>query len=267
MIVLKTTEEIELLRASNDLVGRTLGELAKIIQPGVTTKELDVIAEEFICDNGGIPTFKGYPNASSQGTAFPASICTSVNEVVIHGIPNDKPLQEGDIVSIDCGTSLNGYCGDSAYTFCVGEVEELTVELLRTTKRALYEAINIAMPGKRIGDIGYAVQTICEEKGYNVVREFVGHGIGKEMHEEPNVPNYGRRGTGMLMKNGLCIAIEPMIVAGKRDLYMANDGWTVSTLDRKPAAHYEHTIAIMKNGAEVLSTFRYIEEVLGERAI
>ncbi len=265
MIFLKTEEEIELLRASNDLVGQTLGELAKIIRPGITTKELDTVAESFIRDHGAIPTFKGFPNP--YGQPFPASICTSVNDEVVHGIPNDTPLKEGDIVSIDCGTKLNGYCGDSCYTFCVGTVDPATLKLLKTTKQSLMAAIEIASPGHRLGDIGYTVQSICEAEGYGVIREFVGHGIGREMHEDPMVPNYGRRGNGSMLKVGLCIAIEPMIVAGSREIYMEDNRWGVRTVDHQPAAHYEHSIAITKHGADVLSTFRYIEEVLGDQAI
>lgn len=265
MIFLKTNEEIELLRASNRLVGRTLAEVAKLIQPGVTTKQLDTVAETFIRDHGAIPTFKGFPNP--YGNPFPASLCTSVNDQVVHGIPNNTPLKEGDIVSVDCGTLLNGFCGDSCYTFCVGEVDPSTRELLKTTKESLYEAIKVASPGHRIGDISYTVQNYCESVGYSVVREFVGHGIGKKMHEDPQVPNYGRRGTGVLLKAGLCIAIEPMIMAGNREVYMEEDKWGVRTCDHQMAAHYEHTIAVTKKGADVLSTFEYIEEVLGDKAI
>lgn len=265
MVYLKTDEEIELLRASNDLVGQTLGELAKVIKPGITTKKLDCIAEEFIRDHGAFPTFKGYPNPN--GTPFPASICTSVNEQVVHGIPGDVVLKDGDIVSVDCGTMLNGFCGDSAYTFCVGEVSEEVRKLLRVTKESLYLGIENAVPGKRLGDIGYAVQTHCEKNSYGVVREFVGHGIGREMHEEPMVPNYGRRGTGVLLKNGMCIAIEPMITLRNRQLVMEDDGWTVRTKDHMCAAHFEHTIAIRKSSADILSTFRYVEDVLGDNAI
>lgn len=265
MIFLKTEDEIELLRASNLLVGKTLAEVAKMIQPGVTTKQLDKVAETFIRDHGAVPTFKGFP--SPYGNPFPASLCTSVNDQVVHGIPNDNPLEEGDIVSVDCGTLLNGFCGDSCYTFCVGEVSPSTLALLRTTKESLYEAIKVATPGRRIGDIGYTVQNYCESKGFSVVREFVGHGIGKEMHEDPQVPNYGKRGTGAMLKVGLCIAIEPMILAGEREVYLEDDKWGVRTRDHKMAAHYEHTIAVTKKGADVLSTFKYVEEVLGDKAI
>lgn len=265
MIFLKTDDEIELLRQSNLLVGRTLAEVAKLIRPGVTTKELDKVAEEFIRDHGAIPTFKGYP--SPYGGAFPCTLCTSVNEQVVHGIPNDQPLQEGDIVSVDCGTCMNGFCGDSAYTFCVGEVEPEIRQLLRTTKEALYLGIQNAVHGKRVGDIGFAVQDYCESKSYGVVREFVGHGVGKEMHEDPQVPNYGKRGFGTMLKKGMCIAIEPMITLGNRQVIMEQDGWTIRTRDRKFAAHFEHTVAVGVGKADILSSFEFIEQVLGNKAI
>lgn len=259
MIFLKTEDEIELMRKANLLVGRTLAEIGKIIKPGVTTKQLDKVAEEFIRDNGAIPTFKGFPNP--YGPEFPASICTSVNEQVVHGVPNDEPLKEGDIVSVDCGTLLDGYNGDSCYTFMVGEVSEEVKELLRVTKESLYKGIENAVAGKRIGDIGWAVQQHCESHGYGVVREFVGHGIGKEMHEDPPVPNYGRRGNGTMMKNGLCIAIEPMITMGTPQVYLLPDKWTIITRDRKPAAHFEHTIAIHHGKPDILSSFEEIEKL------
>lgn len=265
MIFLKTDDEVELLRKSNLLVGQTLAEVAKAVRPGVTTGELDKIAEEFIRDNGAIPTFKGFPN--QYGSPFPASICTSVNEQVVHGIPGNIVLKEGDIVSVDCGTYMNGFCGDSAYTFCVGEVDEEVRRLLKTTKEALYLGIETAVQGKRIGDIGFAIQQYCEANSYGVVREFVGHGIGKDMHEDPQVPNYGRRGYGPVLKKGLCIAIEPMITLGSRQIVMENDGWTVRTKDRKCAAHFEHTIAVTSGKADILSSFDFIEEVLGDNAI
>jgi methionyl aminopeptidase len=265
MIFLKTEEEIELLRQSNLLVGKTLAEVAKLIKPGVTTAQLDKVAEEFIRDNGAIPTFKGFPNP--YGTPFPSSLCTSVNEQVVHGIPNDIVLKEGDIVSVDCGTLLNGFCGDSAYTFAVGEIADDVKALLKRTKEALYVGIENAVHGKRLGDIGYAIQTYCEASGYGVVREFVGHGIGHDMHEDPQVPNYGRRGTGTMLKTGLCIAIEPMITLGDRQVIMENDGWTVRTRDRKCAAHFEHTIAVRAGKADILSSFEFVEQVLGNNAI
>lgn len=265
MIFLKTEEEIELLRESNLLVGKTLAELAKVIKPGVTTAQLDQVAEEFIRDHGAVPTFKGFPNP--YGSPFPASICTSVNEQVVHGIPGGVVLNDGDIVSVDCGTYKNGFCGDSAYTFCVGEVDEEVRTLLKVTKEALYLGIDNAVHGKRLGDIGYAIQQHCESHGYGVVREFVGHGIGKEMHEDPQVPNYGKRGYGTMMKKGLCIAIEPMITKGSRQILMERDGWTVRTKDRSCAAHFEHTVAVGIGKADILSSFQFIEEVLGDKAI
>lgn len=265
MIYLKTEDEIELLRASNLLVAKTLAEVAKYIAPGVSLKRLDTIAEEFIRDNGAIPTFKGFPN--HENVPFPGSICASVNDVVVHGIPFDNVvLKDGDIISVDCGTYLNGFCGDSAYTFCVGEVSEDIKNLLDTTKEALYLGIEQAVAGKRIGDIGYVIQNHCESKSYGVVREFVGHGIGKEMHEDPAVPNYGSRGRGTMLKKGMCIAIEPMITLGKRNIYMENDGWTVRTIDHKPAAHFEHTLAVGTTKADVLSSFEFIEEVLRQKS-
>ena len=265
MVFLKTEDEIELLRQSNLLVGKTLAEVAKLIKPGVTTGELDKVAEEFIRDHGAIPTFKGFPN--HFGNPFPASICTSVNEQVVHGIPGDVVLKDGDIVSVDCGTYLNGFCGDSAYTFCVGEVDPEVMKLLRVTKESLYKGIENAVHGKRLGDIGFAVQQHCESHSYGVVREFVGHGIGKEMHEEPQVPNYGRRGTGTMLKKGMCIAIEPMITLGNRQILMESDNWTIRTRDRKCAAHFEHTVAVGLGRADILSSFEFIEHVLGDKAI
>lgn len=263
MVYLKTDDEVELLREANLLVGKTLAELAKVIEPGVTTKQLDKIAETFIRDHGAEPTFLGFPNP--YGGPFPASICTSVNHQVVHGIPNDVPLQEGDIVSVDCGTLLNGYCGDSCYTFIVGDTTEEVKQLLQTTKESLYKGIEQAVVGHRLGDISYAVQTHCESHGYGVVREFVGHGIGKKMHEDPQVPNYGKRGNGMLLKNGLCIAIEPMITMGSREIYMQEDHWGIITRDRKPAAHFEHTVCVRKGKADILSSFEEIENVLREK--
>ena len=261
MIYLKTDEEIELMRAANQLVGKTLGELAKHIAPGVNTLQLDKIAEEFIRDNGAVPAFLGYGG-------FPNSICASVNEQVVHGIPSSKTiLKEGDVISVDCGTVLNGFVGDSAYTFCVGEVDEEVRKLLKVTKEALYIGIQNAVQGKRLGDIGYAIQQHCESNSYGVVREFVGHGIGKDMHEDPQVPNYGKRGYGTMLKKGLCIAIEPMITLGNRQIVMERDGWTVRTRDCKYAAHFEHTIAVGSGEADILSSFKFIEEVLGDKAI
>ena len=259
-IFLKTEDEIELMRRANQLVGKTLGELAKHIKPGVSTLQLDQIAEEFIRDHGAIPTFKNFPN--DYGAPFPASICTSVNDVVVHGIPDSKTiLKDGDIISIDCGTILDGFNGDSCYTFCVGEVSDDVKILLNVTKESLYLGIENAVAGKHLGDIGNAVQTHCDQHGYGVVRELTGHGIGREMHEDPQVPNYGRRGNGVLLKAGMCLAIEPMITMGSRDIYMMPDRWTIRTRDGKMAAHFEHTVAVRKGKAEILSSFEEIEKI------
>lgn len=261
MIYLKTDEEVELMRKSNDLLGRTYAEVAKSIRPGVSTYELDKIAYEFICDHGGRPACLGYEG-------FPATLCTSVNEAVVHGIPSkDQILREGDIISVDSVVELNGFCADSAYTFPVGEVSDEVMRLLRTTKEALYLAIGQAVTGKRLGDIGATVQKHCEGAGYGIVREFVGHGIGRDMHEDPEVCNYGRRGNGIVLKSGMTIAIEPMITMGRRQVVLEDDGWTARTIDRKPAAHYEHTVCVRNGKADILSTFDYIQEVLGDRFI
>ncbi len=258
-IFLKTEDEIELMRKANRLVGKTLGVISKHIRPGVTTLQLDKVAEEFIRDNGAIPTFKGFPNP--YGSPFPSSICTSVNDVVVHGIPDDKTvLKEGDIISVDCGALLDGFNGDSCYTFCVGEVTPEIRKLLEVTKTALYLGIENAVAGKHVGDIGSAVQKHCEMYGYGVVRELTGHGIGREMHEDPSVPNYGSRGSGVLLKAGMCIAIEPMITLGARSIGMMPDRWTIKTCDGKPAAHFEHTIAVRRGKAEILSSFEEIEK-------
>lgn len=264
MIYLKTDDEVELLREANILVGKTLGEMAKLIRPGVTTRELDKVAEEFIRDHGATPTFLGFPNP--YGGPFPASICTSVNEVVVHGVPNQSTiLKDGDIISVDCGTLLNGFCGDSCYTFCVGEVNPEIKELLRVTKESLYLGIEQAVAGHHLGDVSSAVQDHCEAHGYGIVRELTGHGIGREMHEDPRVPNYGRRGNGVMLKANMCIAIEPMITMGKRDIYMdAHDRWTIRTQDGKPAAHFEHTVAVRKGKAEILSSFEEVERIEGK---
>lgn len=262
-IFLKTEDEIELMRKANQLVGSTLAELGKHIRPGVTTLQLDKIAEEFILDHGAIPTFKNFPNP--YGEPFPASICTSVNDVVVHGVPSDEVvLKDGDIISIDCGTLLDGFNGDSAYTFCVGEVSPEVKQLLKTTKESLYIGIEQAVAGKHIGDIGAAVQQHCEAQGYGIVRELTGHGIGREMHEPPQIPNYGRRGNGVMLKAGMCIAIEPMVTLGDRQIWMLPDKWSIVTRNRKPAAHFEHTIAIRRGKAEILSTFEEIEHLEGQ---
>jgi methionyl aminopeptidase len=260
-IFLKTEDEINLMRKANQLVGSTLAELGKHIKPGVTTLQLDKIAEEFIRDHGAVPTFKNFP--TPYGGPFPASICTSVNEVVVHGIPSkDTVLKDGDIISIDCGTLLDGYCGDSAYTFCVGEVKPEVKQLLKVTRDSLYKGIEQAVAGNHVGDIGSAIQDYCEGFGYGVVRELTGHGIGREMHEAPQIPNYGSRGNGVMLKAGMCIAIEPMITMGDRKIWMLPDKWSIVTRDNQLAAHFEHTIAIRKGKAEILSTFEGIEDQL-----
>ena len=259
-IFLKTEDEIELMYQANQLVGKTLGELAKHIKPGVSTLQLDRIAEEFIRDHGAVPTFKGFPNPF--GNPFPGSICTSVNDVVVHGIPDEKTiLRDGDIISIDCGTLLQGFNGDSCYTFCVGEVSDEVKQLIKVTKQSLYEAISTAVAGKHLGDIGNAVQDYCESFGYGVVRELTGHGIGREMHEDPQVPNFGKRGNGILLKEGMCIAIEPMITMGSRKIGLLPERWGIVTLDHKPAAHFEHTIAIRRGKSQILSSFQEIESL------
>ncbi len=258
MIFLKTEEQIERMRAANMLVARTLGEVAKCIAPGVTTLQLDQVAEQFIRDNGGVPGFKGYGG-------FPYTLCTSVNEVVVHGFPSDYALKDGDIVSVDCGAVLDGFNGDSCYTFPVGEVAPETLALLRATKESLYVGIETAVEGKRIGDISAAIQEYCESRGYSVVREMCGHGIGHRLHEDPQVPNFGRPGTGNLVKNGLCIAIEPMINLGEHQVIL--NGWKCVTRDGKPSAHFEHTIAIRNGKADILSSFSFIEEALKDKSI
>lgn len=251
------------MRRANRLVGLTLAELALHIKPGVTTLQLDKIAGEFIRDNGATPTFKGFPNP--YGGPFPANICTSVNDVVVHGVPNAKTvLREGDIISIDCGTLLEGFNGDSCYTFCVGEVSQEVKRLLATTYESLYKAIEVAVAGHHVGDIGSTVQDYCEKRGYGIVRELTGHGIGRKMHEDPMVPNYGRRGNGTLLKEGMCIAIEPMVTMGDKAVVLAPDKWSVLTRDHRPAAHYEHTIAIRRGKSEILSSFEEIESIVGK---
>ena len=258
MIYYKTAEEIEQIRNSSLLVARTLAEVAKNINPGVTSLQLDKIAEEFIHDNGGIPAFKGYGG-------FPNSLCVSPNEQVVHGIPNDQPYVDGDIISVDCGDLLNGFYGDSAYTFSVGEIPNETMQLMKVTKESLYRGIGVALPGKRLQDISYEIQTYCEKNGYSVVRELVGHGIGRNLHEAPEVPNFGKRGSGIKLQVGLVIAIEPMINLGKRNIVHGKDGWTIKTADNKPSAHFEHTIAIKEGKADILSSFEYVEDVLKQR--
>ncbi len=259
MIRTKTEEEIGYLKESSLLVGKTLAEVARHIKPGIETIKLDSIAEEFIRDHGAVPGFKGYEG-------FPATLCISVNEQVVHGIPGNNLLRDGDIVSIDCGVIKDYYYGDSAYTFAVGEVKEEYRQLMKRTKESLERAIKLVSAGKRVGDIGYAIQSYVEEFGYSVVRELVGHGLGRNLHEKPDIPNFGRRGSGMKLKDGLTICIEPMINFGKRYIVQERDGWTIRTVDRLPSAHYEHAIVVRKNHAEVLSSFKYIEEVLNLQA-
>jgi len=255
MIFIKTPEEIELTRAACDLVSRTLGEVAKWVNPGVTTLKLDTIAREFILDNGGKPACLGYHG-------FPGTLCIEVNETVVHGFPSNYTLREGDIVGTDCVAELNGFNGDSCYTFAVGEVEEKTRALLTVTRESLYRGIEAAKAGKRVGDISNAVQAYVEHRGYSVVREMCGHGIGRSMHEDPEVPNYGRRGIGPVLKPGMTICIEPMINLGSKNIVIAQNGWECRTRDRKPSAHYEHTILITDDVPEILTTFDYIEETL-----
>jgi len=257
-INLRSEEEIELIRESSLLVGKTLAEVAKHIQPGVTPLELDKIADEFIRDHDAVPSFKGY-------NGFPNSLCISPNEVVVHGIPGSKQLREGDVVSIDCGVYKNGYHGDSAYTFEVGEVKEEVKDLLRVTKESLYLGIEEAVAGNRIGDIGFAIQAYAEKHGYGVVRELVGHGLGSDLHEAPEVPNYGKRGRGKQLMEGMVLAIEPMINLASRSIRQERDGWTIVTKDRKFSAHFEHDVVVRKDEAEILSTFSFIEEVLNKK--
>ncbi|MDE6256513.1 MAG: type I methionyl aminopeptidase [Muribaculaceae bacterium] len=259
MIYIKTAEEIEKMRSACELVSRTLGEVAKWVKPGVTTLRLDTIAREFILDNGGKPSCLGYHG-------FPGTLCIEVNDTVVHGFPSNYALREGDIVGTDCVAELNGFHGDSCYTFAVGEIDEKVSQLLKITKESLYKGIAAAKEGKRIGDISNAVQSFCERHGYSVVREMCGHGIGKSMHEDPEVPNYGRRGIGPVLKNGMCIAIEPMINLGSKNVRISSeDGWTCRTRDGKPSAHYEHTIVINGETPEILTTFDYIDAALNDK--
>lgn len=256
MINYKTDEEIELIKESADLLGRAHAEVAKNIKAGVKTSELDKIAFDFITQNGAKPSFKGYKG-------YPSSLCISVNEVVVHGLPGDYVLQEGDVISIDCGVFLNGFHSDSAYTYPVGKISEENEKLLKVTKESLFVGIEQAVAGNRTGDIGSAVQRYVENEGYAVVRELVGHGLGKNLHEEPEVPNYGKKGSGVRLQERMVIAIEPMVNMGKKNIFQEKDGWTIRTVDRKPSAHFEHTVVVRKGKAEILTTFKYIEEVLG----
>lgn len=257
MIYLKTVEEIELMRHAAQIVSQTLGLVGREIKEGVTLRRLDKLAEEFIRDNKGTPVFKGY-------NGFPASLCLSLNEAVVHGIPNDTALKSGDIISVDCGVKKEGFIGDHAFTFCCGEISEAVRDLVKVTKECLYLGIEQARVGNRVGDISFAIQQHAEQHGYGVVRELVGHGLGKHLHEKPEVPNYGKRGSGPKIQNGLTIAIEPMINLGKKEVTQLNDGWTIVTADRKPSAHFEHDIAVVNGKADILSTFAYAEEAMRE---
>jgi methionyl aminopeptidase len=256
-VIYKTAEEIELIRQSAQLVSKTLGEVAKIVKPGVKTIELDRLAETFIRDNGGVPAFLNFHG-------FPYSLCISPNDQVVHGFPGDHVLTEGDLISVDCGVVLNNFYGDSAYTFAIGEVSDEVKSLMRVTQECLIKGVEKAVTGMRVGDIGFAVQQHAEAHGYGVVKELVGHGVGTKLHEKPEVPNYGKRGSGAKLEEGMVIAIEPMINAGKAGVKFWKDGWTVSTVDGKPSAHYEHTVAVQKGVPDVLSTFSYVEEVLAK---
>lgn len=255
MIYIKTEEEIELLKKACELCSRTLGEVARWVAPGVTTHKLDTVAREFILDNGGHPACLGYHG-------FPGTLCIEVNETVVHGFPSNYALREGDIVGTDCVVELNGFHGDSCYTFAVGEIDPKWCRLLDVTYESLYVGIEKALPGNRIGDIGQAIQQFCEHNGMSVVREMCGHGIGRSMHEDPEVPNYGRRGIGPKLAPGMAICIEPMINLGSKNIVILNDGWQCRTKDRKPSAHFEHTLLITEDKPEILTTFKYIEQAL-----
>lgn len=262
MIFYKTAEEIELIRKSCLLVCDTLAHVGSLLRPGISGAEVDRSAEELIRDHGAIPAFKGYRGS------FPATLCVSINDVVVHGIPTtDQIFNDGDIVSVDCGVFWNGFHGDAAYTFCIGDVEEAVLDLCRVTHASLYRAIEQAQVGNRLGDVSFAIQQYTErEHGYSVVRELVGHGIGRSLHESPDVPNYGKRGRGVKLQEGLVIAIEPMINLGRKDVRTRRDGWTVFAKDRKPSAHYEHTIAIKSEGPDILSDHRRIEAAISRNA-
>lgn len=256
MIQLKKIDELRLMKQSAQLVSRTLGMLAKEIKPGITTLYLDKLAHDFIKDHGAEPAFLGYGG-------FPYSLCISPNEQVVHGFPSKEEIKEGDVLSVDCGAILNGFVGDHAYTFEIGEVKPETKKLLKVAKESLYKGIEQCIRGKRIGDISHAIQAHCEKEGYGVVRELVGHGVGRQMHEDPQVPNYGRQGSGKVIKDGLTIAIEPMINLGTEKVKFHNDGWTVTTLDNQPSAHFEHDVAVINGKPVLLSTFQYIYDALG----
>ncbi|UOQ53333.1 type I methionyl aminopeptidase [Hymenobacter cellulosivorans] len=255
MVIYKTEEEIELIRASAKVLAQAHGEVAGMIKEGITTRALDQRAEEFIRDHGGLPSFKGY-------NGFEYSLCISPNSVVVHGFPSDYQLKSGDVVSVDCGVLLNGYHADSAYTYPVGEVAPEVLKLLEETKKSLYLGIDQAVAGNRMGDLGYAIQNHVEKQGYGVVRELVGHGIGQKLHERPEVPNYGKRGAGLKLQEGLVLAIEPMVNLGTKSVVQEKDGWTIRTKDFKPSAHFEHTVVVRKDKAEILTSFEYIEKAL-----
>ena len=242
-----------MIRESAEILSKAHGEVAKYVKPGVDTNRLDTVAEEFIRDHGGEPSFKGY-------NGFPASLCISVNENVVHGFPSDRELESGDIISVDCGVFYKGFHSDCAYTYPIGDVDEKVEALLRATKESLYKGIEQAVAGNRTGDIGYAVQNFVEEQGYSVVRELVGHGLGRNLHESPEVPNYGKRGRGTKLKKGMVIAIEPMINLGTKSIVQEADGWTIRTQDRMPSAHFEHTVVIGEGKTEVVTTHKYLEE-------
>lgn len=253
MIFYKTPQEIEIMRQNALLVGKTIAEVASRIKPGITTGELDKVADEYIADNGGVPSFKNYKG-------YPFATCISVNDAVVHGFPNGKELKEGDVISIDVGVYKNGYHGDSAYTFAIGEVSEEILKLMKVTKQSLYHGIEKAVSGNRVGDISFAIQELCERQNrFGVVRELVGHGLGKKLHEDPQVPNYGRRGSGAKMQDGMVIAIEPMVNLGVKEVWYDKDGWTVRTKDGKVSAHYEHNVCVRKGKADVLSSFEDVE--------
>jgi len=258
MLYLKTDEEVGFLKASNLLVSKALAEIAALIKPGITTLYLDGIAEEFIRDNGATPGFKGYGG-------FPNTLCTSVNDEVVHGIPSDYVLRDGDIISVDCGVILDGWYGDSAFTFPVGEISEEVRRLLDYTRASLEEGVKFAVAGNRVGDISFAVQSKAESGGYSVVRELVGHGLGRKLHEQPEVANWGKQGTGPKMEKGLVICIEPMINAGKKETLQMSDGWTIKTADGKPSAHFEYAVAVDRGRADVLTTFEFIDRVLNKK--
>ena len=255
MVYYKTIEDVEIIKQSSDILAYAHGIVASNIKEGVSTIELDSLAYKYIIDKGGVPSFKNFKG-------FPASLCISVNDEVVHGIPNHYKLKQGDIVSVDCGVFYKGFHSDSAYTYSVGEVSEEVKALLKSTKESLYIGIEMAKAGNRLGDVGHAIQSWVEKKGFSVVRELVGHGIGKSLHESPEVPNYGKRGQGFKLQDNLVLAIEPMVNLGKKNIFQDNDGWTIRTVDKKPSAHFEHTVLINKNTPEILTTFKYIEEAL-----